>query len=238
MKNLLQISDLTVTVNGQAILQDLSLNIAQGELVSLMGANGAGKSTLARVLLGDPAYLVKSGKIEFLGQDLLKLAPEERAQLGLAHVWQQAPAIKGVELFTLLNLIQEMHDGDYDYELADPLLFRETNVGFSGGEKKIAELVQVLNQQPKLIVIDELDSGLDIENLDKVLTALKKELKAKQVAVLLITHSGAVLEEIKPDRIAILRQGKIICQSQDIQKVLKTIKEYGYQKCENCPKGC
>lgn len=236
MKNVLNIQQLTVEANHQAILQDLSLSIAVGELVSLMGANGAGKSTLARVLIGDPAYEIKSGQIEFLGQDLLALAPEKRAQLGLAHVWQQPPAIKGVELFTLLNLIQEMHDGDYDYELADPLLFRETNVNFSGGEKKIAELVQVLNQKPQLIIIDELDSGLDIENLDKVLTALKKELAAKKVAVLLITHSGAVLEEIKPAKIAVMRQGKIICQSQNIKKVLKTIKDYGYQKCDHCQK--
>lgn len=234
MKQLLDINDLLVTVNEKPILQRLSLKIAAGEFVSLMGANGAGKSTLARVLIGDPDYQIKSGSIKFLDQDLLSLEPEERAKLGLAHIWQQPPAIKGVELFNLLNLIQEIHDGDYDYELADPLLFRETNVNFSGGEKKIAELVQVLNQKPKLIIIDELDSGLDVENLDKVLTALKKEAKAKKIAILLITHSGAVLQEIKPDRVLIMRQGEIICESKDVKKVLKTIKQYGYQKCENC----
>lgn len=162
------------------------------------------------------------------------MAPEERAKLGLAFVWQQAPAIKGVELFTLLNLIQEIHDGDYDYQLADSLLFREINANFSGGEKKIAELVQVLNQNPRLLIIDELDSGLDIENLKIVLTALKKELKKKNMALLIISHSGAVLEEIKVQRITILRHGELICQSRDVKKMLNTIKKYGYQKCESC----
>lgn len=234
MQNILEIKKLNVTVNDQSIIRDLSLNINEGELVALMGANGAGKSTLVRVLLGDEAYQIASGQITFRKKDLLSLKAEERAKLGLAFVWQQPPAIKGVELFTLLNLIQEIHEGDYDYQLADPLLFREINDNFSGGEKKIAELVQVLNQNPRLLVIDELDSGLDIENLQTVLTALKKELKKRKMALLIITHSGAVLEEIKPERIAILRQGELICQSRDIKKVLSTIKKYGYQKCESC----
>ena len=94
--------------------------------------------------------------------------------------------------------------------------------------------MQVLNQNPRLLVIDELDSGLDIENKKIVLTALKKELKKRKIALLIITHSGAVLEEIKPQKIAILRQGEVICQSRDIKKVLNTIKQYGYQKCESC----
>jgi Fe-S cluster assembly ATP-binding protein len=234
MKKILKISNLGVTADKKSILKNISLNIEAGELIALMGANGAGKSTLVRVLLGDETYRVDAGSIEFLHQDLVALKPEERAKLGLAFVWQQAPAIKGVELFTLLNLIQEIHDGDYDYELADSLLFREINSNFSGGEKKIAELVQVLNQNPKLLVIDELDSGLDIENLGKVLSALKKELKKRKIALLMITHSGAVLDEIKPDRIAIMRHGELICQSRDIKKVLNTIKKYGYQKCESC----
>ena len=234
MQKILEIDKLNIAVNDQSIIKDLSLSINEGELVALMGANGAGKSTLVRALLGDETYQIASGQMTFRKKDLLSLKPEERAKLGLAVVWQQPPAIKGVELFTLLNLIQEIHDGDYDYQLADPLLFREINDNFSGGEKKIAELVQVLNQNPQLLVIDELDSGLDIENLQTVLTALKKELKKSKMALLIITHSGAVLEEIKPDRIAILRQGELICQSRDIKKVLSTIKQYGYQKCESC----
>jgi len=132
MKEILKIKDLNVVVNDKLIIKNLSLTINQGELVALMGANGAGKSTLVRVLLGDEAYQIKSGQITFFRKKLLSLAPEERAKLGLAFVWQQAPAIKGVELFTLLNLIQEIHDGDYDYQLADPLLFREINTSFSG----------------------------------------------------------------------------------------------------------
>ena len=234
MKEILKIKDLNVWANDQLIIKDLSLSIAQGELVALMGANGAGKSTLVRALLGDDSYQIKSGQITFLGKNLLDLTPDERAKLGLAFVWQQAPAIKGVELFTLLNLIQEIHDGDYDYQLADPLLFREINDNFSGGEKKIAELVQVLNQNPRLLVIDELDSGLDLENIQTVLTALKTELKKRNMALLIITHSGAVLQEIKPQRIAILREGELICQSRDIKKVLTTIRKYGYQKCAGC----
>jgi len=234
MKDLLTVKKLRVTVADQELLADLSFKLAAGEIAALMGANGAGKSTLGRALMGDPDYMVEAEELSLNGKNLLDLEIEARAQAGMAYIWQQAPEIKGVELFSLLNLIQQLHDGDYDYQLADPLLFRETNVGFSGGEKKIAELVQVLNQKPKLIIIDELDSGLDIENLDKVLSALKKEVQQQKIAILLITHSGAVLEELKPDRIMIMRQGKIICQSQKIEQVLNTIKEYGYQKCEQC----
>lgn len=234
MTEILEIKDLQVLAGDKLILKNISLKISPGESLALMGANGAGKSTLVRALLGDEDYKIKSGQITFLGKNLLSLKAEERAKLGLAFVWQQPPVIKGVELFTLLNLIQEIHDGDYDYQLADALLFRELNNNFSGGEKKIAELVQVLNQNPRLLVIDELDSGLDIENKKIVLTALKKELKKRKIALLIITHSGAVLEEIKPQKIAILRQGEVICQSRDIKKVLNTIKQYGYQKCENC----
>ena len=232
--SLLKSHHLNVYTKDKKILDDLSFEIQAGEIIALMGPNGSGKSTLAQTILGNPNYKVESGELFFEGKEIQEDDPEIRAQKGIACIWQNPPEIKGVELFSLLNLIQEIHDGDYDYELADPLLFRETNVNFSGGEKKIAELVQVLNQNPKLLIIDELDSGLDLENLDKVLKALSNEIKKKKIAVLLITHSGEVLTRIKPDKIQILLNGKIVCSSGNIEKVLTNIKENGYSNCQNC----
>lgn len=232
--SLLKSHNLNVYTKDKKILDDLSFEIQAGEIIALMGPNGSGKSTLAQTILGNPNYKVDSGELLFEGEEIQKDDPEIRSQKGIACIWQNPPEIKGVELFSLLNLIQEIHDGDYDYELADPLLFRETNVNFSGGEKKIAELVQVLNQNPKLLIIDELDSGLDLENLEKVLKALSEEIKRKKIAVLLITHSGEVLTRIKPDKIKILLNGKIVCSSKNIKKVLTNIKENGYNNCQNC----
>ena len=232
--NSLTVKNLTATVAGQKILSNLSLTLKEGEVLALMGSNGSGKSSLSKVLMGHPDYQLETGEIKFLNQDLREMPIEERSKAGMACIWQNPPAIKGVELFSLLNLIQEIHDGDYAYDLANSLLFRETNLNFSGGEKKIAELIQALNQKPKLLIIDELDSGLDIENLDQVLQALGSEIKKQKIAVILITHSGEVLEAIKPDRIAIMYQGEIICQSQDVKKVLASVKQYGYQKCISC----
>ena len=232
--SLLKSHNLNVYTKDKKIIDDLSFEIQAGEIIALMGPNGSGKSTLAQTILGNPNYKVDSGELLFEGEEIQNDDPEIRSQKGIACIWQNPPEIKGVELFSLLNLIQEIHDGDYDYELADPLLFRETNVNFSGGEKKIAELVQVLNQNPKLLIIDELDSGLDLENLEKVLKALSEEIKKKKIAVLLITHSGEVLTRIKPDKIKILLNGKIICSSKNIKKVLTNIKENGYNNCQNC----
>ena len=232
--NLLNIQNLEVITADKKILDDFNLEIKAGEIIALMGPNGSGKSTLAQTILGNPNYLVKKGSILFEGKEIQEDELELRSQKGIACIWQSPPEIKGVELFSLLNLIQEIHDGDYDYELADHLLFRETNVNFSGGEKKVAELVQVLNQNPKLLIIDELDSGLDLENLDRVLSALAEEIKKKKIAVLLITHSGEVLKRIKPNKIKILLDGKIICSSSNIEKVLTNIKENGYSNCQNC----
>ena len=232
--SLLKSHNLNVYTKDKKILDDLSFEVQAGEIIALMGPNGSGKSTLAQTILGNPNYKVDSGELLFEGKEIQKDDPEIRAQKGIACIWQNPPEIKGVELFSLLNLIQEIYNGDYDYELADHLLFRETNVNFSGGEKKIAELVQVLNQNPKLLIIDELDSGLDLENLDKVLKALADEIKKKKIAVLLITHSGEVLTRIKPDKIKILLNGKIVCSSKNIKKVLTNIKENGYSNCQNC----
>ena len=120
-------------------------------------------------------------------------------------------------------------------QIGGELLEREANVDFSGGEKKISELIQILYLNPKLVIFDEIDSGLDIKRLETVSQLIKKELIDKKVSVLFITHWGEILEFLKPDLTNVMLDGKIICKSPDYKKVLKVIKKYGYEKCKKCP---
>lgn len=236
MKVLLKIENLWVIVNGKEILKGVNLKIEPGEIQALLGPNASGKSTLAQVILGNPKYKVIQGKIFFTGKEITKLLPEKRVKLGLALAWQTPPAIKGVKLSRLLGKISKAKIRKEKLGVDSDLLEREINVDFSGGEKKISELLQVLALRPKLVIFDEIDSGLDIKKIERVAKIIKKEFLEKKIkiAVLFITHSGDILKFFKPKITNVIVRGKIICKGKDYKKVLRVIKKYGYEKCKKC----
>lgn len=231
---LLEIKDLKVQGDGKEILKGISLQIKKGDVQVLLGPNASGKSTLCHAILGNPKYRITQGKILFKGKEITRLAPEKRVKLGLALSFQSPPVIKGVKLSQLLEKISST--GSLQFKKNEPhLLERDVNLDFSGGEKKISELLQVLSLNPKLVIFDEVDSGLDLKRVKKVAEMIKKELISKKISVLLITHSGTILNFLKPRITNVMVSGKIICKEKDYKKVLKTIKKYGYEKCKKCP---
>jgi Fe-S cluster assembly ATP-binding protein len=232
-KFLLEIKNLGVESDKKELLKGVNLRIREGEVQALLGPNGSGKTVLVQTIAGNPKYKITGGKIFFEGKDITKFPPEKKAKLGIALAWQTPPNIKGVKLSQLLELIEktkiEIDDGKN-------LLEREVNVGFSGGEKRISELVQLLALHPKLAIFDEIDSGLDMKKIEKVAKIIKEKFIDQKKSILLITHSGEILNYLKPDLISIMLDGKIICQNRDLNKVLKTIKKYGYENCKKCLK--
>ena len=226
---MLEIKDLHATIDGKAILNGLSLSVGAGEIHAIMGPNGAGKSTLAYVLGGRPGYEVTAGSVIFNGQNLLDLEPHERAAAGLFMGFQYPVEIPGVSfvqfLREALNSQRKMRgeeplSGGEFLKLArekaallklDPeMLKRPVNLGFSGGEKKRAEMVQMGILDPAFAVLDETDSGLDIDALRIVGHGINAIMRQPGKAVLLITHYQRLLEYVKPDAVHVLAAGRIV----------------------------
>ena len=237
-KDLLRIENLKVIGNGKEILKGVDLKINSGETQALLGPNASGKSTLSQVILGNPKYKIIQGKIFLKGKEITRLSPEKRVKLGIALAFQSPPVIKGVKLSQLLEKISTSKNSISKScqvsEIEPHLLAREVNLDFSGGEKKVSELLQILALNPRLVIFDEIDSGLDLKRLEKVAKIIKKELIDKKVSVLLITHSGAILNFLRPKITNVMVSGKIICKEKDYRKVLRVIKKYGYEKCKKC----
>lgn len=229
---LLKIKNLKVRGNKKEILKGINLKINPGEVQTLLGPNASGKSTLAQIISGNPKYEVIKGKIFFEGREITELPAEKRVKLGIALTWQNPPAIKGVKLSQLLEKISKRKENE-KYRDSN-LLEREINLNFSGGERKMSELIQIISLNPKLVIFDEIDSGLDIKRLEEVVMIIKKELIQRGTSILLITHSGEILNFLKPDIVNVMINGKIICREKDFKKVLSVIKKYGYEKCKKC----
>ena len=226
---MLKIDNLHAEIDGKTILNGLTLEVPAGEVHAIMGPNGAGKSTLSYVLGGRPGYEVTQGSVEFNGQDLLDLEPHERAAAGLFLGFQYPVEIPGVSNLQFLREAlnsqrkargEEPLTGGEFLKLAkdkagllrlDPeMLKRHVNVGFSGGEKKRAEMVQMGILDPKFAVLDETDSGLDIDALRVVGEGINAIMRDPAKGVLLITHYQRLLEVVKPDKVSILSQGRIV----------------------------
>ncbi|MEO6387144.1 MAG: Fe-S cluster assembly ATPase SufC [Croceibacterium sp.] len=226
---MLTIDNLQATVGGAEILRGLTLSVGAGEVHAIMGPNGAGKSTLAYVLGGRPGYEVTAGSVTFMGQDLLALQPHERAAAGLFLGFQYPVEIPGVSnvqfLREALNAqrkargLEPLSGGDFlklAREKAALLKFdmdmlkRPVNVGFSGGEKKRAEMVQMGILDPQFAVLDETDSGLDIDALKTVGEGINAIMRQPHKGVLLITHYQRLLDYVKPDKVQVLARGRIV----------------------------
>jgi len=225
---LLQIEGLRVSVAGTPVLHGLSLTVQAGEVHAIMGPNGSGKSTLAHVLAGRPGYTVTAGTARFDGVDLLGMAPEERARAGLFLGFQYPVEIAGVNNAYLLKAAlnaRRRHRGETDIDAFDflaavkaqmrtmqmdeTLLSRGVNEGFSGGEKKRNEILQMLVLEPRLALLDETDSGLDIDAL-KVVGRGINSLRSKDRAVILVTHYQRLLDHVVPDQVHVLARGRIV----------------------------
>jgi len=225
---MLEIKDLHVSVDGNEILHGVDLTVRTGEVHAIMGPNGSGKSTLAQVLAGHPAYEVTAGTIRYEGKDLAELQPEERAQAGVFLAFQYPVEIRGVTnayfLRSALNAVrkargqEELDPVDFlevlDQKLKaigwdDSLMQRPVNEGFSGGEKKRNEILQLAVLEPKLAILDETDSGLDIDALKTVAEAVNR-LRGPDRSFVVVTHYQRLLNYIVPDVVHVLADGKIV----------------------------
>jgi Fe-S cluster assembly ATP-binding protein len=246
---LLEIENLAVEVGGKRVLKDINLSIAKGETHVLLGPNGAGKSTLFLTILGFPQYNVVNGTIKFKGQDITNLTTAERVQLGIGVSFQTPPSIRGVSVRDLLKI--ESHQ-DMDEELnprmkelatqlkfSDEFLDRDVNFGFSGGEVKRSEILQLLAQMPDFTMFDEPDSGVDIENVEllasEIGTLLDKDKPqgSRERSGLLITHLGYILNFVSADKAHVLMDGKISCSGNPTE-ILEDIRKNGFNGCVEC----
>jgi len=223
---MLKITSLAVSVEGKKILKGINLTLKPGELVAVMGPNGSGKSTLAYALAGHPHYQVTRGKASLNKKNLLKLSPDERSLAGLFLAFQYPVSVPGVSLDQFLHQAYELRVktkvAPFEFRkilnqvavnlgVSEQLLSRSLNDGFSGGEKKRVEVLQMALLSPKFAVMDETDSGLDIDALRMVAEGINKTRKQNpSLGILMITHYRRILDYVKPDRVVVLSRGKIV----------------------------
>lgn len=230
-------------VDGQEILHGVDLSVKQGEVHAIMGPNGSGKSTLAHVLMGHPKYAVTQGSVTFRGKNVLRLAPEDRARLGLFLSFQYPMEVHGVPMTTFLRtaynqtrrkktdpisaveFVKLMKEKARLLGLKEDFFRRNLNEGFSGGEKKRAEIFQMAVLQPSMAVLDETDSGLDIDALRIVSEGIQK-LRGQELGVVLITHYQRILNYVKPDFVHVLAGGRIVASGD--RRLALTLEKKGY----------
>ncbi len=245
---MLEIRNLRASVGNKEILKGINLGVQAGEVHAIMGPNGSGKSTLAYVLAGHPSYLVTGGEVRFEGQNLLTMLPEIRARAGIFLSFQHPIEIPGVRLDQFLRAglnairksqgLEELNPLQFDRLLRerlkvipiDPSLTkRNVNEGFSGGEKKRAEILQLALLEPKLTILDETDSGLDVDALREVAEGIN-HLRSPQRAILLVTHYQRILNYVIPDRVHVLVNGSIV-QSGG-KELAQEVESEGYDRFE------
>ncbi len=246
---MLEIKNLCVAVDGKEILHNLNLTVAQGETHVLFGPNGAGKTTLLMSIMGFPKYKVTKGKIIFHGKDITKMSVDQRARLGIGMSFQRPPVVRGVKTRDMVAAcLKGKGDGETIQELAAmtdlaEFLDRDINYGFSGGEIKRSELMQLLAQKPELALLDEPESGVDLVNI-AVIGELMNQLLEKDCPIrlrkcmgLIITHTGHILNYVNARTGYVMINGRIGC-SADPHEILATVKEKGYEECVACLLKC
>lgn len=239
---LLNVKNLSVSIEGKIVIHDLFLRVAAGEIHVIMGPNGSGKSTFAMALMGNPSYKIEKGTITLEEKKLNSLKPHERAKRGLFLGFQSPVAVSGLPLDSFLRTAKLSHQKNHSASLIriqnqleknsqkiglnKEFLSRSINDGFSGGERKKAEVLQLLTLKPKLAILDEVDTGLDVDALKKIAEILEGEVKMG-MGLILITHYQRILNQIKPDYVHLLRAGEIV-KSGDY-KLAAQIDSKGYE---------
>ena len=242
---LLQVRGLTASADEKEILHGINLDVAAGETHVLMGPNGAGKSTLGHLIMGDPVYTVNDGSITFDGQDITELPTDKRSRAGLFLSFQAPVEIPGVPLSSFLRATiadrpglamkgkefrRRVKELAAELDMDTAYLNRELGVGFSGGEKKKVEMLQLLLLQPKLAILDETDSGLDVDALGVVSRGIDAYRKATDGSLVIITHNTRILEHLDVDRVHVLVNGRIV--REDDASLISWIDEHGFESFE------
>ena len=236
----LKIEDLTVSVENKTILKDFNIEIKSGEIHAIMGPNGTGKSTLSKVIMGDNNYKVEKGSIYFDDKEINDLPTDERAKLGIFLGYQMPLEITGVsnsdflrtamrskdENFKLYDFIKKINATVEQLNMDKQMIHRGINEGFSGGERKKNEVLQMYMLEPNTIILDEIDSGLDVDSLRIVGENIMKYYEENKPAILLITHYQRLLDYIKPEYVHIMKNGHIVKTGD--KELVKEIEEYGY----------
>ncbi len=250
---MLQIEDLVVEIDGNRILDRINMEIPEGETHILFGPNGSGKTSLMMAIMGFSGYSITSGRIMFKGEDITYMPVHERARLGIGVSFQRPPTISGLKTRDMVALCSRGREVDIE-ALADeldfkPFLDRDVNRNFSGGEIKRSELLQLMAQQPDLVLLDEPESGVDLENIvllgDVVNTLLERGVKCPRTlrehgclrkrtkSALVITHTGHILDYITADQGQVLYNGHMCCM-RNPREILNWLREYGYEECVRC----
>lgn len=241
---MIKIQNYSVKVDDKEILSGLNLEIAKGEVMALMGPNGSGKSSLASSLIGHPRYEVSSGKVYFDGQEITSMSMEERSRKGIMMAFQYPSSIPGVTIRDLLlsalrqrgekksalELKNEVEKMALEMGIEKNLLGRGINEDFSGGEKKKFEILQMRILQPKFLILDEIDSGLDVDALKMIAKTVMTEVKKRGMTVLVITHYQRLLKYLRPDKVVLIKKGKVV--EEGGEEVVKMIEKQGYKKYE------
>ena len=241
---MLEVKDLNVEVEGKEIIRDISFDVDIGETLVLFGPNASGKTTLLMAIMGFPRYRVTKGKIIFKGRDITYLPVDERAKMGIGILFQRPPVVRGVKTKEVVKAcLGDREDGHVIDQMAQrlnmvELLDREVNYGFSGGEVKRSELLQLMAQGPEFVLLDEPDSGVDLVNISLVgemINELLQEgrMRSRTNSGLIITHTGHILDYVNADRACVLLNGGIWCRGNP-REILASIKSHGYEGCAVC----
>jgi Fe-S cluster assembly ATP-binding protein len=244
VKEMLKVQDLWVSVGGTQVLKGVNFSLDYGEISMLFGPNGAGKTTFMMTLMGFPRYKVEQGKIYFKGEDITDKDLYERARLGLGISFQRPPTVRGVSLRKMIEIISG--DGTHNGGTKEKIehlnlsghLDRGLNDGFSGGEMKRSELLQLMVQRPDMVLIDEPESGVDIENIALVGEAInsllgKDKVKDPKRGAIIITHTGYILDFVNADKGYIVFDGTFVCRGNP-RDILSEIKRHGSRRCAEC----
>jgi len=244
VEEMLKVQDLWVSVGDRQVLKGVNFSMNYGEINVLFGPNGAGKTTFMMALMGFPRYNLEKGRIYFKGEDITDKDLYERSRLGLGISFQRPPTVRGVTLRKMMEIIT--NGGSSEESIKENIerlnlsghLDRGLNDGFSGGEMKRSELLQLMVQRPELVLIDEPESGVDIENIALVGEAInsligKDKVKDPKRGAIIITHTGYILDFVNADKGYIIFDGNLVCRGNP-RDILSEIKKHGYRRCAEC----